>query len=197
MGTNIDHQRRRFIKATSFVAGAGLVAAAVPFVSYMNPSAQAYAESAPVQVDISKLKLGQQITVIWQRKPVWILYRTEQNLKDLTQASLREQLRDPDSQIESQQPSFADNSYRAINEKYLVVVGICTHLGCIPTYRPERSPDDLGEQWVGGYYCPCHGSKFDLAGRVFKHVPAPINLLVPKYHFLSETEILIGEESQA
>jgi len=196
MDTNIDHKRRRLIKATSLVAGAGLIATAVPFVSYMNPSARAYAESVPVRVDISKLKLGQQITVIWQRKPVWILYRTEQNLKDLTQASLREQLRDPDSQVESQQPDFADNSYRAINEKYLVVVGLCTHLGCIPTYRPERSPEDLGEQWVGGYYCPCHGSKFDLAGRVFKHVPAPINLLVPEYHFLSETEILIGKESE-
>lgn len=195
MDTKIDNQRRRILAATSLIAGAGVVSATIPFVSYMNPSARAYAVGASVKVDISKLQPGQQITVVWQRKPVWILNRTQSNLDDLKLASLREQLRDPDSLVESQQPDYANDDYRSINEKYLVVVGICTHLGCIPTYRPDRSPDDLGEEWVGGYYCPCHGSKFDLAGRVFKHVPAPINLLIPKYHFLSDTEILIGEDS--
>ncbi len=195
MNENIDNHRRRLIKATSLVAGAGLVTAAIPFISYMNPSARAYAGGAPVQVDISKLKVGQQITVIWQRKPVWILNRTQENLDDLKLDSLREQLSDPDSLVTSQQPDYANDSARSIREKYLVVVGLCTHLGCIPTYRPDRSPDDLGKLWVGGYYCPCHGSKYDLSGRVFKHMPAPINLLVPKYHYLSDTEILIGEDS--
>lgn len=195
---DLNINRRRFlVTAGTVVGGAGIVVAASPFILSMNPSARAYSAAAAIDVDISKLEPGQQITVEWRSKPVWILRRTPQILDDLHSDDLRQRLRDPDSAVETQQPAYAQNSYRSIKEEFLVVIGICTHLGCVPTFRPERAPIDLGPNWVGGYFCPCHGSRFDSAGRVFKNVPAPTNLVIPPYHFLSTTRIRVGEDDTA
>ena len=190
----VDKSRRRFLIATTSAVGAvGAAGIAVPFIASMNPSARAQAAGAPVEVDISKLQPGERITVEWRGKPVWILRRTEQNLKDLE--TLGAVLADPQSQV-PQQPAYATNLYRS-NEKHkdiAVIEGICTHLGCSPTFRPELAPADLGADWKGGFFCPCHGSRFDLAGRVFKGVPAPTNLKVPPFKYLSDTVILVGED---
>ncbi len=194
--TATDSERRRFlVTATTVIGSIGVAALAVPFISAMNPSARARSAGAPVNVDVSKLEPGQQITVNWRGKPVWILRRTLQMMDDLRSAGLRERLRDPDSTIATQQPDYAQNVYRSIKPEYLVVIAICTHLGCVPSFRPDRSPIDLGPDWNGGYFCPCHGSRFDLAGRVYKAVPAPTNLVVPPYRFLSESLIRVGEEA--
>ena len=191
----VDTSKRRFLTAAAtVVGGAGAVAVAIPFVSSMQPSARAQAAGAPVEADISKLEPGQRITVEWRGKPVWIVRRTERILKDLP--TLDDRLRDPDSR-EEQQPPYAANPTRSIKPEYLVVVGICTHLGCSPTFRPEVAPEDLGPEWKGGFFCPCHGSRFDLAGRVFQGVPAPLNLVVPPHRYLSDTRILIGEDQGA
>ncbi|MBL1319903.1 MAG: ubiquinol-cytochrome c reductase iron-sulfur subunit [Methylophaga sp.] len=193
--TNMDNTRRRFLVAAgTVVGGAGIAAALIPFVSSMSPSARAYSAGASVEVDVSKLEPGQQITVEWRSKPVWILRRTEQVVDDLQSDKLRQNLRDPDSLVTSQQPDYVQNAFRSRKEEFLVTIGICTHLGCIPTFRPDRAPEDLGPDWLGGYFCPCHGSRFDLAGRVFKNVPAPTNLVIPPYYFLSDNKILIGED---
>ena len=190
----VDLKRRRFLTtAASVVGGVGVVYAAVPFVSSMQPSAKAQAAGAPVEADISKLEAGQMMTVEWRGKPVWIVRRTKEVLDTLP--SLDGQLRDPQSR-ESEQPDFAKNEYRAAKPEYLVLIGICTHLGCSPTYRPDMAPADLGPQWKGGFFCPCHGSRFDLAGRVYQGVPAPLNLVVPPYRYLSDTRILIGEDNK-
>jgi ubiquinol-cytochrome c reductase iron-sulfur subunit len=192
----VNQGRRRFLVATTtLIGGAGVIAVAVPFISAMNPSARARTAGAPVNIDVSKLEPGQQLTVNWRGKPVWILRRTPQILEDLHAVEFRERLRDPDSTVETQQPDYAQNVYRSIESEYLVVVGICTHLGCVPTFRPDVAPVDLGADWVGGYFCPCHGSKFDLAGRVYKGVPAPTNLVVPSYRFLSKSQIRVGEDA--
>ena len=193
----VDNSKRRFltIAATSGVAAVGAGFAAVPFIASWNPSARAKAAGAPVEAEFSKLKPGQMMRVEWRGKPVWILRRTEQNLKDLP--TLNDSLRDPASLIESQQPAYTKNATRAIKEEYLIVVGICTHLGCSPTYRPEIAPADLGDKWRGGYFCPCHGSRFDLAGRVYKNVPAPTNLVVPPHMYLAETRVTIGVDEGA
>ncbi|RMD71338.1 MAG: ubiquinol-cytochrome c reductase iron-sulfur subunit [Gammaproteobacteria bacterium] len=192
---NIDHRRRRILTAAAtVVGGAGVVAALVPFVSYMEPSAKARAAGAPVDVDISKLEPGQLIVVEWRGKPIWILQRTKEQLDKLPE--LNDKLRDPFSE-ESKQPASCKNIYRSIKPEYFVAVGICTHLGCSPTFRPEVAPPDLGPDWVGGFFCPCHGSRFDLAGRVFKGVPAPLNLEVPPYRFVSEHKIVVGIEQGA
>ncbi len=151
------------------------------------------AAGTPVVVDISKLELGQQITVNWRQKPVWVLRRTPQILATLN--TLTDRLRDPESRVKSQQPAYARNKYRSIRPEYLVVIAICTHLGCVPSFRPEVAPADLGAEWMGGYFCPCHGSRFDFAGRVFKGVPAPINLLVPSHRYLSDQLIEIGVDA--
>ncbi len=188
-------KRRMLIAATSVVGGVGTAVALVPFVSSMSPSAKAKAAGAPVEADISKLEPGQRLTVEWRGKPVWVVRRTKQVLDTLP--TLDDQLRDPNSEVESQQPDYAKNKYRSREEhqEYLVLVGICTHLGCSPKYRPEIAPADLGADWKGGFFCPCHGSRFDLAGRVFQGVPAPINLLVPPYEFAKGNDnlIIIGE----
>jgi ubiquinol-cytochrome c reductase iron-sulfur subunit len=157
----------------------------------MRPSARAQAAGAPVEVDISKVEPGQLIRVEWRGKPVWIVRRTDTMLASLE--GMDDKLRDPESEIQSQTPHFARNEYRSIKAEYLVLVGICTHLGCSPTYRPELAPADLGPEWKGGFFCPCHGSRFDISGRVFKNVPAPTNLEVPPYRYLSETRLLVGE----
>lgn len=189
---SIDEQRRRFLlTSTGILGGVGALCALTPLVSSWMPSAKAEAEGAPVEVDLSKIEPGQQVTVSWRGKPVWIIHRTPEMLNHLDEEKAL--LRDPDSIVE-QQPSYAKNKYRSINPTYLVLVGICTHLGCVPKYRPELK--ELGPEWPGGFYCPCHGSTFDLSGRVFKGVPAPINLQVPPYRFISEHVIIIGEDEK-
>ncbi|MFP4251094.1 MAG: ubiquinol-cytochrome c reductase iron-sulfur subunit [Guyparkeria sp.] len=178
--------RRRFLTGAATAVGAvGVGFAAVPFLSSFQPSAKAEAAGAPVDVNIAKLSPGQMTTVSWRGKPVYVVHRTDRMLEFLPE--LNDEVQDPDSRVVDQQPPFAANIYRAREEskRYLVVVGICTHLGCAPTYRPEVAPDDLGDDWKGGFFCPCHGSKFDISGRVYKGVPAPTNLEVPPYVYVS------------
>lgn len=192
----VNKARRRFLTgAATVVGGVGLGAATVPFLSSFKPSAKAEAAGAPVEVDVAKLEPGQMVTVEWRGKPVWIVRRSEAALDTLPE--LDDRLRDPASDVADQQPEYAQNTHRSINPEYMVMVGICTHLGCAPTYRPEIAPADLGEDWKGGFFCPCHGSKFDLAGRVYKGVPAPTNLEVPPHRYLSDNRILIGEDPEA
>ena len=191
----VDTSRRRFlIAATSAVGAVGAAGVVIPFGLSMNPSARAKAAGAPVEVDISKLEPGAKLTVEWGGKPVWIVRRTEQNMKDL--ASLDGKLADPSSENTSQQPEYAKNAHRSLadHSEIMVMVGICTHLGCSPTFRPEVAPADLGDDWKGGFFCPCHGSKFDLAGRVYAGVPAPTNLVVPPHKYLSDTVIVVGDD---
>ena len=186
----VDLKRRRMlITATSAVGAVGVGFAAVPFLASWNPSAKAKAAGAPAEADISKLESGQLLRVKWRGKPVWVIRRTEKNLADLE--GLNDKLADPDSQA-PQQPGYCQNKIRSIKPEYMVAVGICTHLGCSPTYRPEVAPADLGPEWKGGFFCPCHGSTFDLAGRVYSGVPAPTNLVVPPHQYLSDSVILIG-----
>jgi ubiquinol-cytochrome c reductase iron-sulfur subunit len=198
MSNTVDNDKRRFLTtaASVVVGGAGTVAAAVPFVSSMLPSAKAKAAGAPVEVDISKLEFGQQMIVEWRKKPVWILRRSEGALQEL--ASLDDSLLDPNSDNTNQQPDYAKNPSRSIKDEFLVLIGVCTHLGCSPTYVPkvEAESRNLGDEWKGGFFCPCHGSKFDLAGRVYKGVPAPKNLAIPPYHFIGDNRIRIGDDSQ-
>lgn len=189
----VDLKKRRFLVATTSVLGAaGAAAIAVPFLSSFSPSERARAAGAPVEAELSKIQPGQLVRVEWRGKPVWLVRRTEEMLKSLDEVVPF--LRDPNSGVETQQPPYAKNKYRSIKPEILVLVGICTHLGCSPTYRPEVAPADLGPDWKGGWYCPCHGSRYDLAGRVFKNVPAPKNLVVPRHYYMSETKILIGED---
>jgi ubiquinol-cytochrome c reductase iron-sulfur subunit len=191
--SSVDEKRRQFLLTTTCVLGAiGAACAVTPLVSSWLPSAKARAEGGAIHVDLSQLEPGQQMTVVWRGKPVWIIRRTPEMLEQL--ASHLEQLRDPNSRVE-QQPLYAQNQYRSIKPEYLVLIGVCTHLGCIPKYKPCLK--ELGPEWPGGFMCPCHGSTFDLAGRVFKGVPAPINLQVPPYHFVSEHVIVIGEDAHA
>ncbi len=190
--SKVDKGRRRFlVAATSVVGAVGTAAMATPFVMSLTPSARALAAGAPVEVNISKIKAGQLIRVIWRGKPVWVVNRTPEMVARLP--SVDSKLKDPDSEVESQQPAYAQNVHRAIKEQYLVLIGICTHLGCSPTYRPELAPADLGADWSGGWYCPCHGSRFDMAGRVIKGSPAGTNLEVPPYYYKNDTTILVGE----
>ncbi|MBF6057215.1 MULTISPECIES: ubiquinol-cytochrome c reductase iron-sulfur subunit [Thiomicrorhabdus] len=190
--TEVNLQRRKILTgATGVVGAAGATFLAVPFVSSWQPSEKAKAAGAPVNADISQMQPGQMLTVAWRGKPVWIVRRTPDMLKTLP--TLDGQLRDPES-AESIQPSYCQNELRAVKDEYLVVVGVCTHLGCAPLYRPAIGSPDVGTDWQGGFFCPCHGSRFDLAGRVFQSVPAPTNLEIPPYHFVSEQEIRIGED---
>jgi len=193
-GDKTNSGRRRFLTAATTVVGAvGVGFVLVPFVSSMQPSAKARAAGAPVRADISRLEPGQMIRVKWRGKPVWLVRRTDKMLEVLP--TLDSQLRDPES-LESEQPAYAQNEFRSIKPEVLITVGICTHLGCSPTYRPDAGAADLGADWEGGFFCPCHGSKFDLAGRVYKSVPAPTNLVIPPHRYLSETELVIGEDGE-
>ena len=187
----IDLKKRRFLtNATSVVGAIGVGFVLVPFLSSWMPSARAKAAGAPVDVDISKLEDGQLVRVLWRKKPVWIFKRDKDTIASLD--TLNDFLVDPNNE-EPQQPDYAKNKWRSINPEIAVIIGICTHLGCSPTYRPEVGAADLGgDEWQGGFYCPCHGSKFDLAGRVYKNTPAPINLAIPPYHFVSDTLIRLG-----
>ncbi|ROR34780.1 ubiquinol-cytochrome c reductase iron-sulfur subunit [Inmirania thermothiophila] len=190
-----DAARRRFlVAATGVVGGVGVGFAAVPFVASLAPSARARAFGAPVQVDFAKLEPGQQMTVEWRGKPVWILHRTPQMLQTL--AKIEDRLRDPQS-LRPQQPLYCRNRHRSIKPEFLIAIGICTHLGCVPTYRPDVAPEDLGPDWPGGYFCPCHGSRYDLAGRVYKGVPAPLNLEIPPHRYLGERVVEIGVDGKA
>ena len=189
----VNHSRRRMlIGATAAVGAVGAVGVAVPFVKSWNPSAKAKAAGAPVTADISRLEPGQQMTVEWRGKPVWVVRRTPEILETLKK--VEGDLRDPAS-AESVQPDNEDKHHRAIKPEFLVLVGICTHLGCSPLYRPEVAPADLGPKYLGGFFCPCHGSTYDMAGRVFSGVPAPLNLEVPPYRFDSDSVITIGESA--
>lgn len=194
----VNQGRRRFLTgATCVVGAAGVVGAAVPFVGSWNPSAKAKAAGAPVKANISKIEPGQMITVEWRGKPVYVLRRTEEALNSLDKTAAL--IRDPNSE-ESTQPAYVDPVNRAIKPEYLVMVGLCTHLGCAPMFRPEVGIDpgsgNADENWVGGFFCPCHGSKFDLAGRVFQGVPAPTNLEVPPYSYESDGVIVIGVDQE-
>ena len=192
---HIDPKRRRLlIGGASAVGGLGTAALAVAMLGSMSPSARAKAAGAPVEADIGKLSPGQLLTVEWRGKPVWIVRRTEDALALLAENT--ENLRDADSEVE-QQPAYAKNTARSIKPEYLVVVGICTHLGCSPTYRPELAPPDLGSNWMGGFYCPCHASRFDMAGRVFTGVPAPTNLVIPPHQYIDKTRLVIGVDQGA
>ena len=185
-------ERRDFlILASGALATVGVASALWPFISSMQPAADTLAAGAPVDVDLSPVKEGQQITVVWRGHPVWVLHRTADELKALQSQPDTRLLRDVDS-TNFQQPKYAQNWHRSIKPEWLVLVGICTHLGCVPIFKPPGS-QDMGSGWLGGYFCPCHGSKYDLAGRVFAGVPAPFNLPVPPYNFLSDTKIRIGE----
>jgi len=195
MSEGVDLKKRRMLTATVSVVGAvGVGFAAVPFIMSWNPSERAKALGAPVEADISKMEPGQLMRVKWRGKPVWVVRRTEQNLKDME--TLVDKLTDPNSEV-PQQPEYCRNATRSIKPEFLVAIGICTHLGCSPTYRPDIAPDDLGPDWKGGFFCACHGSRFDLGGRVFSGVPAPTNLVIPPHTYLSDTLILIGEDGGA
>ncbi len=187
-------RRRLLTAAATVVGGVGVLYAVTPFLKYWWPSERAQAAGAPVDVNISRLEPGQRITVEWRGQPVWLVDRTPQMLAALP--TLNGQLRDPDSN-QSKQPVFAKNVHRSMKPDILVMLGVCTHLGCSPTYRPDVSPADLGPEWKGGFFCPCHGSKFDLAGRVYQGVPAPLNMEVPPYQFVTDTRVLVGAESKA
>lgn len=188
----VNTAKRRFlIGATSVVGGIGVIGAATPFVMSLFPSEAAKAAGAPVEVDISKIEPGMKINVAWRGKPIWLLNRTEAMLATLPKMDSR--VADPHSDV-PHQPPYCKNEDRSIKPNMWVAIGICTHLGCSPTYRPEVAPADLGPDWLGGFFCPCHQSKFDLAGRVFKGVPAPTNLYIPPYRYASDTRIVVGED---
>ncbi len=188
----MDSSRRTLLIATSAVGGAGVVATAVPFVASLTPSDRAKAAGAPVEADISKLAPGEMMTVEWRGRPVWILRRTEEMLASLEKTE--SQVADPTSERD-QQPAYAKNQHRSIRPEYLVAIGICTHLGCSPSERFRTgAASGISEDWAGGFFCPCHGSYFDLAGRVFRSMPAPSNLVVPPHKYLSDATILVGED---
>jgi ubiquinol-cytochrome c reductase iron-sulfur subunit len=192
----IDKGRRRFLTTTAtVVGGVGAAGGAVPFIASMKPSAMAKAIGAPVEIDLSDLKPGERKIEQWQGKPIWILRRTPEMLDQLEHPGPR--IRDPDS-VENQQPEYARNEHRSINAEYLIVIGLCTHLGCSPTFLQEDEAEqhNLGADWKGGFFCPCHGTLFDLAGRVYKNFPAPTNLVVPPHKYLSDTRVLIGDDSE-
>ncbi|EIL96872.1 MULTISPECIES: ubiquinol-cytochrome c reductase iron-sulfur subunit [Rhodanobacter] len=189
----VDHGRRRFLTATtSVVGGIGIVAAAVPFIKSWEPSARAKAAGAPVTQSLAKIEAGQMLTVSWRSLPVFVLNRTKAQLATLPMVDSR--LVDPKSDGGSadQQPKYAQNEARSIKPEWLVVIGICTHLGCVPDFVPEIKPEPFDPDWKGGFYCPCHKSRYDLAGRVYAGVPAPKNLPVPPYHFIDDSTIQIG-----
>ena len=188
-----DKTRRNLVVATSVAGGIASLGAAVPFVASMLPSERAKAAGAPVEVDLSKIAPGQMEVVEWRGKPVWVIRRTKEMLESLKVAEAR--LSDPASKS-SQQPEYAENEFRSKNPELMVMEGVCTHLGCSPQIRTAEAKAEMGGDWAGGFYCPCHGSKFDYAGRVFRGAPAPTNLIVPPYTLVSETKLVIGEDEK-
>ena len=188
----VDKTRRNLIVATSVVGGAAGAGVAVPFAASMWPSERARAAGAPVEVDLSRIAPGELNVIEWRGKPVWILRRTKEMLESLKKIEPR--LSDPQSKA-SDQPKYAENEYRSRSPEVMVLVGVCTHLGCSPQEKPAEAKAEMGADWVGGFYCPCHGSKFDLAGRVFNGSPAPLNLVVPPYT-VADGKIVIGEDEK-
>jgi ubiquinol-cytochrome c reductase iron-sulfur subunit len=189
----VDKTRRNLVVATSVVGGAAAAGAAVPFVASMLPSERARAAGAPVEVDLSRIGPGEMQVIEWRGKPVWVIRRTKEMLDSLKGAEAR--LQDPASKS-SEQPKYAENEHRAQKPDVMVMEGVCTHLGCSPQLKPTDAKAEMGADWVGGFYCPCHGSKFDYAGRVFRGAPAPTNLKVPPYTFVSENVLIIGEDKE-
>jgi len=189
----VDKTRRTLIVATSVVGGAATVGAAVPFVASMLPSERARAAGAPVEVDVSRLAPGELGVYEWRGRPVWVIRRTPQMIESLKEVVPN--LTDPKS-ASSEQPQYAENEYRAAKPEIMVMEGVCTHLGCSPQLKPADAKAEMGGDWVGGFYCPCHGSKFDYAGRVFRGAPAPTNLKVPPYTLVSDNTVLIGEDQE-
>jgi len=188
----VDVGRRRFLTLTTSVVGAvGAGFAAVPFIASLPPSERAKALGAPVTIDISKMEPGQQVVAVWRRQPVWVIRRTPAMLASLDKVV--GQLADPESEV-PQQPDYARGAARAIKPEYMVLKGICTHLGCSPKFRPEFPAPEIAADWQGGFFCPCHGSKFDLSGRVYKGVPAPTNLPVPPHRYADDRTLVIGED---
>jgi len=194
--SEVNRRRRSLVIASACAGGASAVATAVPFAASMLPSERAEALGAPVEADIGQLNPGEKMTVEWRGQPVWILHRSKEMLEDVKLADGK--VADPKSERKKGEltPEYARNEYRSIKPEYLVVVGICTHLGCSPQDRLKAGPEAFESQWTGGFYCPCHGSLFDLAGRVYKNKPAPDNLRVPPYMYLSDNRILIGEDKK-
>ncbi|CAG0974817.1 MAG: ubiquinol-cytochrome c reductase iron-sulfur subunit [Rhodocyclales bacterium] len=191
----VDCGRRNLVFATAAVGGVATVATAVPFLASMSPSERAKAAGAPVEADIGKLAPGEMMRVEWRGKPVWIIHRTKEMLESL--GKIADKISDAQSK-RPMQPEYARNDGRSIKPEYLVVVGICTHLGCSPTDKFKTGAESgINADWPGGFICPCHGSLFDLAGRVYKNMPAPDNLEVPPHYYLSDTRILIGEDKKA
>lgn len=189
-----NNSRRRFLTgAVGVVGGIGAAYVAVPFLAYWNPSARTRAAGAPVEVDASTMQPGQKVNVTWRGQPVWVIRRSETAIDSL--AGHDDVLSDPDSAVASQQPAYARNMYRSVEPEFFVVVPICTHLGCIPSFMPQ--PGSLDTNWPGGFFCPCHGSKFDNAGRVYAGVPAPTNLEVPPYRLADNGVIVVGEDQEA
>ena len=192
---NVDWRRRRFLlSATTTVGGITTVVAAVPFVTSMLPSERAKAAGAPVEADIGNIERGALATVEWRGKPVWVLRRTEDMAAALGKQN--DQLRDPRSR-QPQQPAYCSNATRSIRPEYFVAIGICTHLGCVPRYAPQSGTAGLGADWQGGFYCPCHGAKYDLAGRVHRNVPAPLNLVISPHKYLDDSRLLIGTDPES
>ena len=194
--TQVDTSKRTWLIASGCAGAVGTVCAAIPFVESFEPSEKAKAAGAPVEADISGLKSGEKMTVAWRGQPVWIMRRTPEELAELPK--LDAELADPKSQRQGFTPPWAQNDWRSIKPEILVIVGICTHLGCSPVDRFTPGPQpSLPSDWQGGFLCPCHGSTYDLVGRVFKNKPAPDNMLVPPYTYLSDTKLLIGEHNEA
>jgi ubiquinol-cytochrome c reductase iron-sulfur subunit len=189
----VDKTRRTIVAATSVVGGAAAVGAAIPFVASMNPSARARAAGAPVDAEIATMQPGELRVFEWRGKPVWVIRRSKEMIDSLK--AVVPNLTDPQSKA-SEQPQYAENEFRSIKPEIMVMEGVCTHLGCSPQLKPAEAKGEMGADWVGGFYCPCHGSKFDFAGRVFRGAPAPTNLPVPPYTFVSDGQILIGEDKE-
>lgn len=192
MSEEIDQSKRHFLTVATVVVGAiGVCVTAVPFVSSMNPSAKALALGGPTDIDISKIEPGAMVKAVWRNKPAWVVQRPAAALAELPK--IDPLLRDPNSN-EPQQPPYAKNAWRSIKPELFVVIGICTHLGCSPLYVPQPGDPSVGPTWPGGFHCPCHGSLYDLAGRVFKNVPAPLNLPVPRHRYVNDKVVRIGED---
>lgn len=190
---DINESRRNLVVASATAGGAAIVGAALPFAATMLPSERAKAMGAPVEADISALQPGELQIMEWRGKPVWILRRTKEMIEGVKKSAAN--VADPGSDVPLQ-PDYAKNELRSIKEEFVVLEGVCSHLGCSPQFKGLDARAEMGADWNGGFYCPCHGSKFDLAGRVYKGVPAPVNLAVPPYTYLSETKILIGDDKK-
>ncbi|MGH8737413.1 MAG: ubiquinol-cytochrome c reductase iron-sulfur subunit [Burkholderiales bacterium] len=188
-----DKTRRNLVVVTSVLGGSATVGVAIPFVASMLPSARAKAAGAPVEVDTDGIKPGELRTVSWRRQPVWVFKRTEEQLKDIKKDN--GVVADPNSQV-PHQPDYAKNEYRSRKPELAVIIGVCTHLGCTPEKKAESDKGEMGAAWNGGFYCPCHGSMYDFAGRVYQGVPAPTNLWIPRYMYLSQGKIVIGKDEQ-